>query len=102
MSNSRWVIWSADEQHFSFRGNKDFEPSRVHILETMVNQQIQAILKGEILYTKDVFVPKETVLETNVFDNVNDLKVASALVTKLKETNYFSSVMEEIEEDNHV
>lgn len=87
---------------FSFRGNKDFEPSRVHILETMVNQQIQAILKGEILYTKDVFVPKKTVLETNVFDNVNDLKVASALVTKLKETNYFSSVMEEIEEDNHV
>ena len=88
--------------HFSFRGNKDFEPSRVHVLEAMVNKQIQAILKGEILYTKDVFVPKEAAWEINAFDNADDLKTASALVDELKKTQYFSSVMEEIKEDNHV
>ncbi|MDE7477236.1 MAG: hypothetical protein K2M91_04670, partial [Lachnospiraceae bacterium] len=71
-------------------------------LETMVNRQIDAILKGEILYTKDVFVPKETLQEINTFDNAHELKAASALAAKLKETDYFSSVMEEIKEDNHV
>lgn len=87
---------------FSFRGNKDFEPYRVQFLEEMANQQIKAILKGEILYTKDVFVPKEITLSPEIFDNTNELKAASDLVAKLKETNYFSSVMEEIEENNHV
>ncbi len=87
---------------FSFRGNQDFEPSRVHILETMVNQQIEAILKNEILYTRDVFVPKEMTLNSEIFDNTDELRTASAFVSKLKGTKYFSSVMEEIEENNHV
>lgn len=87
---------------FSFRGNKDFEPSRVHLLETMVNQQIRAILKGTILYTRDVFIPRETAPTARIFDNSNDLKTAAALAVKLKESGLFSSVMEEIEEDNHV
>lgn len=87
---------------FSFRGNKDFEPSRVHILEEMVEKQIRAILKGEILYTKDVFVPKEAVQEIHTFDNADELKASSALVAGLKKTDCFSSVMEEIKEDNHV
>ena len=87
---------------FSFRGNKDFAPWRVKMMEDMVHQQIQAILKGEILYTRDVFVPKETAQEISAYDNVNDLKAASSLVAKLKETDCFTSVMEEIQEDNHV
>lgn len=87
---------------FTFRGNKDFEPSRVQILEEMVNQQIQAILRGDILYTKDVFVPIKIPQESTVFDNSDELRLASSLSTKLKATGFFSSVMEEIEEDNHV
>ena len=87
---------------FTFRGNRDFEPSRVRILETMVDKQIQAILKGDILYTKDVFMPAKIAQESPVFDNKDELRTASALAAKLRETNFFSSVMEEIQEDNHV
>lgn len=90
---------------FSFRGNKDFEPSRVNILETMVNRQIQAILKGEILYTKDVFVPERATQNshTNVgFDNSEELRRADDLARHLKETGVFLSVLENIMEDNHV
>lgn len=87
---------------FTFRGNKDFEPSRVRILETMVNKQIQAILSGDVLHTKDVFIPVQTPHGTKAFDNADELRTASALVARLRETDFFSSVMEEIEEDNHV
>lgn len=87
---------------FTFRGNKDFEPSRVQILETMINKQIQAILRGDILYTKDVFVPITPPQEPKVIDNTDELRIAAALVARLRETDFFSSVMEEIEEDNHV
>ncbi len=87
---------------FSFRGNKDFPPSRVQILEEMVQQQIKAILKDDILYTRDVFVPRETMVLPEIFDNTRELETASAFVAKLKKNTCFSSVMEEIEEDNHV
>lgn len=87
---------------FSFRGNQDFAPSRVNILEEMVNRQIRAILKNETLYTKDVFIPKKTTQKTNVYDNAADLKRASALAARLREVDGFSSVMEEIGEDHHV
>ncbi len=87
---------------FTFRGNKDFEPSRVKILETMVNKQIHAILSGNILYTKDVFVPLRTPPESKVFNNCDELRNAAALVSRLKDADFFSSVMEEIGEDNHV
>ncbi|MCM1543650.1 MAG: hypothetical protein NC121_20690 [Blautia sp.] len=87
---------------FTFRGNKDFEPSRVQILEEMVNRQIHAILRSDILYTKDVFVPARVQQEFMDFDNSDELRLASALSAKLKAAGFFSSVMEEIEEDNHV
>ncbi len=87
---------------FTFRGNKDFEPWRVKIMEDMVNLQIKAILRGQILYTKDVFVPEKTTQETSMYDNTKDLKRASALTDRLRQMNVFSSVMEEIGEDNHV
>lgn len=87
---------------FTFRGNKDFEPWRVKIMEDMVNLQIKAILRGQILYTKDVFVPEKAAQETSVYDNTKDLKKASALTDRLRQMNGFSSVMEEIGEDNHV
>lgn len=87
---------------FTFRGNKDFEPSRVRILETMVNEQIEAILKGGVLYTRDVFVPTKISQESIVFDNTDELKAASVLAAGLRETGLFSSVMEEIKDDNHV
>lgn len=87
---------------FTFRGNKDFEPSRVEMLEEMVNRQIHAILRSDILYTKDVFVPAKVPQESIGFDNSDELRLASALSVKLKAAGFFSSVMEEIEEDNHV
>lgn len=91
---------------FSFRGNREFGPARVQALENMVDRQIQAILKGEILYTRDVFIPGEiprgSAQEGDPFDNADELRAAAALAAKLKETGCFSSVMEEIEEDNHV
>ena len=43
---------------FSFQGDDTFPKERVKFLETMVNKQIEALLSKEILYTKDVFVPK--------------------------------------------
>lgn len=101
-SEIRKDLINLQDFRFSFRGNKDFDPSRVRILETMINKQIQAILRGEVLYTRDVFVPKEVMQEINVYDNNHHLKTAAALVAKLKKTDYFSSVMEEIREDNHV
>ena len=91
---------------FSFRGNREFGPARVQALENMVDRQIQAILKGEILYTRDVFIPgeipRESAQEGDPFDNADELRAAAALAAKLKETGCFSSVMEEIGEDNHV
>lgn len=101
-SEIRRVLINLQGFQFTFRGNKDFEPSRVRILETMVDKQIHAILKGDILYTKDVFVPAKIAQESQEFDNKDELRIASDLVAKLKKTNLFSSVMEEIKEDNHV
>lgn len=74
---------------FAFRGNKDFEPSRVKILETMIDKQIRSILSGEILYTRDVFVPAKVPKEPEVFDNTAELRNASALVALLKDTGFF-------------
>lgn len=91
---------------FSFRGNKEFAPWRVEKMEQLVGQQIRALLKNEKLCTKDVFIPKaplkNTLQETAVFDNTEELKKASALISRLKELHGLSAVMEEIEEDNHV
>lgn len=87
---------------FTFRGNKDFEPSRVQILEAMVNKQIRAILSGDILSTRDVFIPEKAPQEPEAFHNTDELRRASALAARLRETGFFSSVMEEIKEDNHV
>ncbi len=87
---------------FTFRGNQDFEPWRVQILEAMVNRQIQAILKGETLYTREVFVPAKETEKAKSFDYGDELKTAAALADKLRETGYFSSVMEEIGEDRGV
>lgn len=64
---------------FTFRGNRDFGPSRVKLLETMVNKQIHAILSGDILYTKDVFIPIKTPQESRIFHNTDELRDASAL-----------------------
>lgn len=87
---------------FTFRGNEDFEPSRVKILETMVNKQIHAILSGDILYTKDVFIPLKTSQESTIFNNTDELRNATAMVSRLRDADFFSSVMEVIKEDNHV
>ncbi len=87
---------------FSFRGDRYFEPHRVDIMEELVNRQISAILKGEILYTRDVFVPEKTVQETAVQINDGHIKQASILAGRLKENDVFSSVMEEVGEDDQV
>lgn len=84
---------------FTFRGNKDFEPWRVRVMEEMADRQIKAILKGDKLYTKDVFVPKEVLQEVIFFDNTMEQKRADTLIEIL---HGFSSVMEEVGEDNHI
>ena len=42
---------------FSFRGDEKFPEWRVKTLEKIVNHQIDAVLKKDVLYTKDVFIP---------------------------------------------
>ena len=87
---------------FVFRGNRDFEPWRVRALEEMVDRQIKAILKGERLQTKDVFIPQTDIQQHWFFDNTKELKMSALLKDKLDSMYVFSSVMEEIGEDNHV
>lgn len=87
---------------FSFQGNKDFAPWRVNKMEQLVAQQITAILKNQILYTKDVFIPQTPVQELTVFDNTIEHNKAEVLVEALRKQGIFSSVMEEIDEDNHI
>lgn len=87
---------------FSFRGDRQFGPGRVEIMEEMVNRQISAILKGEILYTKDVFIPEEPLEESFIPTKDKDIKQASLLIEKLKENTHFSSVMEVIGENGQV
>lgn len=101
-SEIRKELINLQDFQFTFRGNRDFDPSRIRLLEMMVDRQINAILSGDILYTKDVFIPTKIAQESQVFDNKDELRAASALVSSLRETNFFSSVMEEIKEDNHV
>lgn len=42
---------------FAFRGNEEFTESRVRLLESIVDRQIEAVLSNEILQIKDVFIP---------------------------------------------
>lgn len=88
---------------FSFRGDKNFKPWRVDIMEDMVHQQIQAVLKGDILYTRDVFVPEtmdSSPLEM-AFDNEEEMNMAADLANRLKALDIFLSVLEGIMEDGH-
>ena len=101
-SEMRSELISLQGFEFTFRGNQDFEPWRVQKLEEMVNRQIKAILKGERLQTKDVFVPKTDVQQDWFFDNAKELKMSALLKDKLDSMHVFSSVMEEIGEDSHV
>ena len=101
-SEMRSELISLQGFEFTFRGNQDFEPWRVRKLEEMVHQQIKAVLKGERLQTKDVFVPKTDVQQDWFFDNAKELKMSALLKDKLDSMHVFSSVMEEIGEDNHV
>ncbi|MFG6394897.1 MAG: hypothetical protein K1W24_12065 [Lachnospiraceae bacterium] len=101
-SEIRSELISLQGFEFTFRGNQDFEPWRVQKLEEMVHQQIKAVLKGERLQTKDVFVPKTDVQQDWFFDNAKELKISALLKDKLNSMHVFSSVMEEIGEDNHV
>ena len=59
-------------------------------------------MKSSPSCTRDVFVPQEREQEIDAFDNADELNAAAGLVEKLKETGCFTSVMEEIGEDNHV
>lgn len=101
-SEIRSELISLQGFEFTFRGNQDFEPWRVQKLEEMVHQQIKAVLKGERLQTKDVFVPKTDVQQDWFFDNAKELKMSALLKDKLDSLHVFSSVIEEIGEDNHV
>ena len=40
---------------FAFQGDENFSPKRVCFVEQMVNQQIEALLSRDVLYTRDVF-----------------------------------------------
>ena len=91
---------------FSFRGNQEFEPWRVKAMEEMVHRQIQAILRGGGLQTKDVFVPQAEDAfaqpaeggQEAPFDNGQELLAAELLAGRLREVDGVSAVMEEIAE----
>ncbi len=91
---------------FSFRGNQEFEPWRVKAMEEMVHRQIQAILRGGGLQTKDVFVPQAEDAfaqpaeggQEAPFDNGQELLAAELLAGRLREVEGVSAVMEEIAE----
>ena len=78
---------------FSFRGNQEFEPWRVKAMEEMVHRQIQAILRGGGLQTKDVFVPQAEDAfaqpaeggQEAPFDNGQELLAAELLAGRLRE-----------------
>lgn len=101
-SEIRKELIQLQDFQFSFRGNKEFEPWRVNTMEELVNRQIKAILKNETLHTKDVFVPQIIISETPRFDNAKEHKRAVAFMDKLNALNEFSSIMEQIEEDDHI
>lgn len=43
---------------FSFEGDGYFSKERMEKIKSMINRQIDAVLSGEVLYTRDVFVPE--------------------------------------------
>ena len=55
-SEIRVLLIEMKSFQFSFRGDDKFEPERVKLMEQMIHRQIEALLSGEILYTKDVFM----------------------------------------------
>ncbi len=103
-SEIRKELISLDGFHFSFRGNRDFSPERVCAMEEMVSRQIRAVLKGDILYTRDVFMPweQESVQENAGLSHSGERRDASILVAELKLAGCFSSVMEEVLVDDHM
>ena len=42
---------------FTFRGDEKFSPERVKWLEQLINRQLHGLLRQEVLYTKDIFIP---------------------------------------------
>lgn len=103
-SEIRRELINLDGFRFSFCGNRDFSPERVCAMEEMVSRQIRAVLRGDILYTKDVFVPREqeSIQENVGLSHSGEREDASILVEKLKQAGCFSSVMEEVLEDGHM
>ena len=41
----------------TFRGDEKFSPERVKWLEQLINRQLHGLLRQEVLYTKDIFIP---------------------------------------------
>ncbi len=90
---------------FSFRGDESFPAWRVKILEEMVNKQIEALLRKDILYTKDVFIsevskklPEKPTAETNLLEQEQQ---ANFLIEKLHNCSLHCPTALNIE-DNHV
>ena len=55
-SEIRALLIEMKSFQFSFHGDDKFEPKRVKLMEQMIHRQIEALLSGEILYTKDAFM----------------------------------------------
>lgn len=55
-SEIRSVLAGLKGFQFVFRGDENFSPKRVQLMERMVNRQIEALLSRDVLYTRDVFV----------------------------------------------
>lgn len=103
-SEIRRELISLEGFRFSFRGNRDFSPERVCAMEELVSRQIRAVLRGDILYTRDVFVPREqgSIQENAGPGRSGERADASILVEELKQAGCFSSVMEEVLADGHM
>lgn len=62
-SEIRSTLIGLEGFRFSFRGDENYPEWRVNMMEELVNRQIEALLDKNVLYTKDVFVPKQLLIQ---------------------------------------
>ena len=92
-SNIRSTLVSLKGFEFSFRGDDRYTEKRVRKMEETINRQIDAILKNNVLFTKDVFVlstPEEQKPMVKVTDCEEN---AQKIGERLMETGLFASYM---------
>ena len=90
---------------FSFRGDEKYPEERVKAMEKLVNRQIEGILDKNVLYTRDVFVPKmyqeSSVKQDERGENKEQEKKAVDVIDSIKDTNFVGSAYMEYDENGN-